>query len=78
MLLASLQCRMGKKLLKRNLDNRNIHTSQHSVNGVVKVNLSIKLEMEFGQNINCPHFCLLPVADEFSMAPDSGMKKTCM
>lgn len=65
MLLTCLQCRMGKKkLLKRNLDSRNIHTSQQRscemTTVVVKVTLSIKLEVEFGQNINSSHvFCQL-------------------
>lgn len=45
--------------------------------GAVKVTLSIKLEVEFGQNTNSP-MCLLQVADEVSMAPARGMKKTCM
>lgn len=53
-----------KKLLKRNLDSRNIHTSQQRscemTTVVVKVTLSIKLEVEFGQNINSSHvFCQL-------------------
>lgn len=44
---------------EKNLDNRNIHTSQHRryemTTGLVKLTLSIKLEVEFGQNINFPH-----------------------
>lgn len=79
--LLPLNVEWEKKLLKRNLGNRNIHTSQHRscemTTGVVKVTLSIKLAVEFGQNTNSP-MCLLPVADEVSMAPASGIKKMCM
>lgn len=82
MLLTSLQCRMGKNLLQRNLDNRNIPTSQHRscemTTGVVKVTLSIKLEVEFGQNINflpCV-FCQLPMKSAW-LQPVVWRKRVC-